>query len=135
MSCGIEVGSCMDVHQWIVVSPDHKGHVHKVLLEMFSNAPLESEKLKLGTVVGFLHWCKGAAAKSDGMLAPIILFLRQHSIQPFLGGISLQEEWFVKIREHQHWGRLNLVLQDPYSLSCLRGNCTGPILTSFPNMS
>ena len=44
------------------------------------------------------------------MVALIILFQIQHSTQPFLGGVHLQKEWFVKVREHQHGGRLNLVL-------------------------
>ena len=88
MSHGIKVGSCKDIHQWIVVRLHHKGCVSEVLLEMLHDAPLESEKFKLRAMIVFLDWCKEATTKSDGMVVPVILFLRQHHAQPFLGGIS-----------------------------------------------
>ena len=53
---------------------------------MLGDAPLNSEEFKLRAMIIFLHWCKGVTAKSDGMVAPVILFLRQHHAQPFLGG-------------------------------------------------
>ena len=79
-----------------VVCPYHKGHINKVLLKMLSDAPLKSKEFELRAVVVFLCWCKGVTTKSNGMVAPVILFLRQHGTQPFLGGISLQEKWFAK---------------------------------------
>ena len=89
--------SCQDIHQQIIVSPDYKWHISKALFEMFSDAPCEGEELQLGAVIILLHWCQGVAAKCDRMVAPVILFLRQHSPQPFLGGIHLQKEWFVRL--------------------------------------
>ena len=52
--------------------------------------------------------------KPNGVIAPIILLLGQNSTQPLFGGISLQKEWFVKIREHQHGSRLDLVFQNSH---------------------
>ena len=60
------------------------------------------------------HWHQGAAPKGNGLIVPIILLLGQHGTQLFIGGISLQHEWLVEIQEHQHGGRLNLVLQEPH---------------------
>ena len=50
---GIEVWGGKDVHQVIVVSPDHKWRVREVLLEVFSDTPLEGKKLEFRAVVVF----------------------------------------------------------------------------------
>ena len=51
---GIEVWGGEDVHQWIVVSPNHKWCIHEVLLEVFSDTPLESKELKFRAVIVFI---------------------------------------------------------------------------------
>ena len=51
---GIKVLSVEDICQQIVVSPDHKWCVYKVLLEVFSDTPLESKELKFRAVIVFL---------------------------------------------------------------------------------
>ena len=59
---------------------------------MLSDAPLKSKKFKLRAMIVFLVWCKGVTTKSDRMVAPIILLLRQHQAQPFLGGMVCQNQ-------------------------------------------
>ena len=77
---------------------------------MLGDVPPKSEKSKLRAVIIILCWCKGVTTKSKKMVVPVILLLRQHHTQPFLGG----------------------VFQDPYHLPCLMSRCTRPILTSSP---
>ena len=50
------------------------------------------------------------------MVSSIILFLGEHHSQALLGGIRLQQERLVKIREHQYRCRLDFSLQDVHSL-------------------
>ena len=87
---------------------------------MFSDTPIEGKELKLRAVIVFLQWHQGVTAKHNMVIAPIILFLGQHSTQPLFGGISLQEEWFVKIMEHQHGRGLDLIFQNSHHFLHLR---------------
>ena len=120
VASGIEVRRGKDIHQWIVVSQYHEWRISEVLLEMISDAPLEGKELKLRAAIVFLQWHQGVTPKCDRVIVPIILFLGQHSTQPLFGGISLQEEWFVKIREHQHGSGLDLIFQNSHCFLCLR---------------
>ena len=52
-------------------------------------------------------------SKCDGMIAPVVFLLGKHCSQPFLGSIHLQEEWSVKVREHQH--RLSVSCSSEFS--------------------
>ena len=86
---GIEVWDGKEICQQIVVCLYHKQCIRKVLLEVFSDTLLEGKELKFRAVIVFLCWCQGVTPKHDGVIAPIILFLGQHSTQPLFGGISL----------------------------------------------
>ena len=73
--------------------------------------------------------------KCHRVVVSIILLLRQHSTQPLLGGICLQEEWSVKAGEHQHGADWILSFNILTASCTLGGNCNGPILTFFPSTS
>ena len=69
------------------------------------------------------------------MVSSIILFLGEHCSHSFLGGICLQQEKLVEIREHKDRHGLDFSFQDVHGLLSFRGRSTGPIFTSFPSMS
>ena len=53
-------------------------------------------------MVVLLEWHQRLTAKCHRMVASIFLFLREHHTKPFLRGICLKEERFIKVREHKH---------------------------------
>ena len=86
-------------------------------------------------MIVLLQQGQGVAPKGNGMVPSIALFLGEHCSQSLLGGIRLQQERLVKVREHQDGHGLDLSLQDAHGLPGFGGRSNGPIFTSFPSTS
>ena len=100
------------------------------VFEMLYHASFQCKELQLGAIL--LQRGKGAASKGNGMVSSITLFLGEHRSQFLLGGIRLQQERLVEIREHQDRRRLDLFLQDIHGLLGFRGQIHQTYLHLFP---
>ena len=61
MPHGIQVGSGEDICERIIVCMNHKQRIHQILFEVFSDAPLQHEKLELQAMVALIGEHQGVA--------------------------------------------------------------------------
>ena len=74
-------------------------------MKLLCDSPFQSKKLLLVRMVSLLSLVHGLASISHWMISTIVLLLRENSSKAFPGGVRLQQERFLEIREGQHQER------------------------------
>ena len=120
-SC-IEMSRGEDVSKRIVICVDNKLIYilpigSQIFMKLLCGSPFQSKKLFLVRMVSLLSLVHSSASISHWIISTIILFLREISSQAFPGGICLQQERFLEIRERQYWGVHALLFED---IECLK---------------
>ena len=85
-------------------------------MELFSNSPFQCEKLLFVRMIPLFGLIHGMTSTSHWMVPTIILFLGENGSKAFPGGVCLQQERLLEIRESQHWSVHTLLLEDVESL-------------------
>ena len=68
-------------------------------MKLLCNSPFQSKKLLLVGMVLLFSLVHGSASISDRMVSTIVLFLGENSTKAFPGGICLQQERLLEVRE------------------------------------
>ena len=117
----IKMGRGEDVGKRIVICANNKLIFvlpigSQIFMKLLRDSPFQSKKLLLVRMVLLLGLIHGLASISHWMLSTIVLLLRENSSKAFPGGVHLQQERFLEIREGQHWSVHTLFLED---IECL----------------
>ena len=121
MTSCIKMGRGEDVSERIVIRVDNKlisvlPIRSQIFMKLFRDSPFQCKKLLLVRMVLLLGLIHGSASISHWMVSTIVLLLRENSSEAFPGGICLQQERFLEVREGQHWSIHALFLED---IECL----------------
>ena len=121
MTSCIKIGRGEDVGDRIVIHADNKlisvlPIRSQIFMKLLCNSPFQCKKLLFVRMVSLLSLVHGSASISHWMVFTIILLLRENSSEAFPGGIRLQQERFLEIREGQHRSIHALFLED---IECL----------------
>ena len=105
-SC-IEMSRGEDVSKRIVIRAEHKLIFvlpirSQIFMKLLCNSRFQSKKLLFVGMVSLYSLVHGLASISHRMVSAIILFLGENSSKALPGGVRLQQERFLEIREGQH---------------------------------
>ena len=104
----VEMSRGKDVSKGIVICADNKLIFvfpirSQIFMKLLCNSPLQSKKLLLVGMVSLFGLVHGSASISHRMVSTIVLFLGENSPKAFPGGVCLQQERLLEVREGQHW--------------------------------
>ena len=121
MTSCIKMGRGEDVGERIVIHVDNKlisvlPIRSQIFMELLCDSPFQCKKLLFVRMILLLGLIHGSTSISHWMVPTIILLLRENSSEAFPGGICLQQERFLEVREGQHWSIHTLFLED---IECL----------------
>ena len=102
------MGRGEDVGERIVICVDNKlvsvlPVQSQIFMELFCDSPFQCKELLFVGMIPLLGLIHGSTSISHWMVPTIILLLRENSSKAFPGGICLQQEGFLEVRESQHW--------------------------------
>ena len=103
-----KMGRGEDVGERIVIHADNKRVSvlpvrSQIFMELLCDSPLQCKELLFVGMIPLLSLIHGSTGISHWMVPTIILLLRKNSSKAFPGGIHLQQERFLEVRESQHW--------------------------------